>query len=219
MTDNIENSDDTVLNLNEEVQVVTETNENNMLNFSDAQNPAMNLPLRIKAFYSETDLIKFIKCVERLVRGSIEYKYWVSYITDNLGKNKCVLSHEKLNECDLDVHHHPINLFDIVKVIVNDKISKEESFNTFDIASKTIELHYQNKVGFMVLLSNLHKKYHDGFQKLPIEYVNGDYNYLLDNYNFGEDERRRIEALKEITIDQCKLGWASGDYPGLKEAS
>jgi hypothetical protein len=92
-------------------------------------------------------------------------------------------------------------------------------FSTFDISKAVIELHYQNKIGYMVLVSDMHKKFHNGFQNLPIDYVNGNYRHILDNYNIDEDERRSITQYCNIHVDDCKVEWTREDYPGLRLAS
>ena len=173
------------INLAKELLLVTKTNDNNVLQLSDA---SLTLPLRVSEFHSEKNFDSFVKNVEKIIHSSLEYKLWVSYVIDVLGHNSCVLTHEKAAECELQVHHHPVNLYTITKCVVNDFLKQEHKFNTFDVACKVIELHYQNKVGYMVLLSSLHQKFHNGFQKLPIEYVNGDYRYIIDNCIIDEDQ-------------------------------
>jgi len=204
----------TEVNLVKELQLATRTNDNNVLALND---DALCLPLRISEFHSEKNLDAFIKNVEKLIHSSIEYRLWISYVLDVLGHNSCVLTHEKASECELQVHHHPINLYTITKCIVNDFLRQELKFNTFDISSKVIELHYQNKIGYMVLLSSLHEKFHNGFQKLPIDYVNGDYKYIISNYIIDEDQKQTIVDFCNTHICDCKIEWTKDSYPGLQE--
>ena len=208
-------SDDFEFDLNAEVSVDTTTNDDGTLQL---QNAPLTLPLKIVGFHSEKEQHTFIKNVERLVRTSIEYRLWVSYIMESLNQNKCVLTQEKMHECDIEVHHHPINLYTVTKAVITDFMSREVKFSTFDIASSVIDLHYQNKIGYIVLLSDLHKKFHNGFQKLPIDYVNGNYQYILGNFNIEEDERRKITDYCNTSISDCKT-WSSNDYPGLRETA
>jgi len=177
-----------------------------------------DLPLRLKSFYSEKEFDTYVKCVERLVRSSIEYKQWVSYIIETLNVRECALTGENVAEVNIEIHHHPINLYTVVKALVVDCVNKEIEFCTFDIATKTIELHFQNRIGFMPLMSDLHKKYHSGFLQLPIELVKGDYKYVLNNFPVDENERDRIYSLCNVKAKDCvKVGWAKGEYPGVEE--
>lgn len=189
-----------------------QSNEDNIFVLPDSQ---FNLPLRISSFPSEKDYEVFVKNVERIVRYSQEYKLWVKYITDNLGQTKCALTNETINECSLEIHHHPITLYTVVKAVLNDFMTKKLEFSTFDVATKVIELHFQNKIGFIVLLSDLHKKYHNGFLNLPIELVHGDYKYIIQNYTIDENEYDRICSLCNIHLEDAKQLWKKDDYPGI----
>jgi hypothetical protein len=203
---------ETEIDLLREIEVDNSTNDSSNLKLKDSP---FCLPLKIKNFTTEKEQVSFIRNVEKIIRGSIEYKLWVSYITTTLGHNKCALTDEKLLECPLDVHHYPIDLFTITKIIAADFIEKEIEFTSYDIAIRAMELHYQNKISYMVLLSDIHYKYHNGFQKLPIEYVHGDWKYILDNFKVSDEERAEILDLANIHIDDCKVSWDSKSYPGL----
>jgi len=202
--------------LNSQLSVDDNVNEDGTLRL---RNSPFSLPLKISGFHSEKEFFSFVKNVERLVRTSCEYRLWVSYIMESLGQNKCTLTHEKMHECDIEVHHHPINLFTVVKSVITDYMARELKFTSFDIALSVIDLHYQNKVGYIVLISDLHKKFHNGFQKLPIDYVNGNYRHLLNNYNIDEDERLKINEYCNTHLSDCKVEWTREDYPGLRAAS
>jgi len=202
------------LDLNREIAVITTTNDDNTLNLD---NTPYVLPLRVASFSSEKDLDHFIKNVEKLVRCSLEYRLWVSYVTESLGHNKCALTHEKLSECGLAVHHHPIPLYFIVKMVVNMFMSLEQKFCSYDIATKVMELHFQNKIGYQILLQSIHEKFHNGFQKLPVEYCHGNYKHLLEHYTLSEDELRSITCECNTHLDDCKINWEKDNYPGLKQ--
>ena len=104
-------------------------------NVFQLENSPFNLHLRIDNFNDDKDFIKFIKSVEKMVRFSPEYKLWVEYIVETLGQDKCEFTNEVKSECPVDVHHHPICLYTIVKSVIQDKMKKHESFCTFDIVT------------------------------------------------------------------------------------
>lgn len=176
-----------------------------------------NLPLRIKNFPSSKEYEQFVKSVERAVRSSQEYKLWVSYIIEHMGHSYCALTKEHIGECPIEIHHHPITLYTVVKGVVNKYLSSETEFSTFDIATKVIELHFQNKVGYVVLLSSLHSKYHNGFLNIPIELVNGSYKHILQNYNIDEEEYEKICKLCSVKAEDIKQIWNKDYYPGIQE--
>lgn len=181
-----------------------------------SENSPFSLKLRIDSFYSEKELNKFIKSVERLVRYSPEYKQWVSYIIETLGQNYCALTEEVIGECKIEMHHHPINLFTICKTLIMDMLKNKESFCTFDVATKIIELHFQNKIGYIPLLSDLHEKFHNGFLKLPIELTYGDYKKFMKEYSIDDSDIDKVNENINTHLTDCKVGWKRGEYPGVE---
>ena len=192
----------------------TEVNEDAVFKLDDSE---FNLPLRIKSFPSSKDYEIFVKSVEKLVRLSQEYKLWAKYIIEHMGYSYCALTKENIGECPVEIHHHPISLYTIVKGVVNKYLSTETEFSTFDIATKVIELHFQNKVGYIVLLSSLHSKYHSGFLNIPIELVHGCYKKILQDYTIDENEYDKICKLCNVHIEDLKQAWNKNYYPGIQE--
>jgi hypothetical protein len=184
-------------------------------NIFKIDNAPFELALRIDGFSNEKEQIAFIKSVEKMVRFSPEYKLWVNYIIDTLGQNKCEFTGEIKGECPVEVHHHPICLYTIVKTVIDQKLKSKQSFCTFDIARDVIELHFQNKVGYVVMLSDLHAKYHNGFMQIPIEFVSGDYKHILHNYEIEKEEYSRILLLCSVHKDDIVQMWSQNNYPGL----
>ena len=189
--------------------------ENEPSNVFKIETSPFDLALRINGFSDDKEQIKFIKSVEKMVRFSPEYRLWVEYIIDTLGQNKCEFTNEIKGECPVDVHHHPLCLYTIVKAVIDDYIKKKKEFCTFDIARDVIELHFQNKVGYVLMISSLHEKYHNGYLQIPIEFVNGDYKYILANYEIEQEEYNRILLLCGVHRDDIVQSWSKNNYPGL----
>jgi len=183
-----------------------------------SDNYPFNLSLRIQTFEGEADYNKFIKNCEKLIRGCLEYKLWRNYITDVLQIQTCSITEERMDQTNIDIHHHPVSLFSIVKSLVNEKLEKEEPFCSFDICTKVIELHFSNHIGFIPLLSDLHSKFHNGFLNLPRSMIRGNYNAYIENYSkyLDEDELETINSRLSITESNCN--WSADDYPAFREA-
>jgi hypothetical protein len=130
-----------------------------------------------------------------------------------------MLTQERMDEVTIDVHHHVPSLFILVKALINKEIEKEREFSTFDIALKTIEIHYANRVGYAVLLKSMHEKFHNGYLGIPMDIIRGDYNWFINNYSeyLDEDDVERINYLLGINVSNCQ--WSREDYPGLGEVS
>ena len=174
------------------------------------------LPLRIKNFDDDSAYKKFIKNCERLIRSSQEYKLWRQYIVDVLGINTCTITHERMDEVTIEVHHHVPSLFIVVKAVVNEKIEKELEFSTFDICLEVIKLHFQNKIGYTTLLKSIHEKFHNGFLSVPMDVVRGDYKYFLENYMQYLDEDDIDVINKRLATNSSNVSWARDDYEAVQ---
>jgi len=192
---------------------MTETVESNVDDlelYSD--NHPFRLPLRRRSFESESDFGKFIKGCERLVRSSLEYKEWKQYIIEVLGVNTCMITSESMADCSVEVHHHLPSLYNIVKVIINKKVSEEQEFSTFDICSETIKLHFQNKIGYVTLIKSMHEKFHNKMLDVPIEIVKGNYTGFLAEYgdHFDDDDMDVINSRLSVAEGNCS--WSRNNY-------
>ena len=182
-----------------------------------SQSYASTLSLRISSFENLTELVKFVKSCEKLVRLSPEYKLWKDYITDVLHDNYCFITLESQEQVSVEVHHHIPSLFTLVKSVVNRKLDKNESFCSFDIALESMEIHFQNKVGYVPLVKTMHEKFHSGFLQIPTNLVKGNYKLFLSEYgNYFEDEDWDT-VNQRLNVDNQENSWSKDNYPGLKQ--
>jgi hypothetical protein len=176
-------------------------------------NYPFSLALKVNNFQSESEYKKFIRNVEASVRRCIEYKLWRNYIIDVLQINECVITHESISDVSIDVHHHVPSLFTMVCALVNRNLENNEKFCTFDICQEIMELHFQNKLGYVTLLKSMHEKFHNGKLDIPISFVKGDYRYFMNNFSkyLDDADLETIEARMVVTESNCS--WSRGDYP------
>lgn len=171
-----------------------------------------SLSLRISNFENEAIYKKFVKNCELLIRRSVEYKEWRDYIVDVLQINECMITHERMDEVTIEVHHHLPSLYVLVTALVNKCIEENEEFCSFDICQKAIELHFQNRVGYVTLLKSMHEKFHNGKLDVPISFVNGDYNYFIREYSRYLDEND-IETLQaRLAVQDHNITWTRNNY-------
>jgi len=166
---------------------------------------SLPLPLRIKEVADSKELTRIIKNIETQVRRSYEYRLWRNYILETVGHKYCALTGEVNDEVTIELHHHPLTLYDIVDILINDHIVKEVPFCTFDISTKVIELHYSNKVGYIPLCKTLHEKYHNGYLNINIDLVYGNWKTLLSEYEetvpeYTNDKIARLSNIKKTQI-------------------
>lgn len=175
--------------------------------------PSETLPLRRTGFEEDKEFIQFIKNVERLVRSSNEYREWVKYIKDVLGFSACAVTQEKGCELTIEAHHHPISLFNICKAIIVKYMNEGKEFCTYDIALECMNLHFSNQVGFVILITSIHEKFHNGFIKIPIELCHGNFVHILNTYPFDDVDRQIILEYINVKLQDVKEVWTRNQYP------
>lgn len=181
-----------------------------------SESTPVTLSMKISGFDSDRDLKRYVKSVEKMVRNCPEFREWKRYLSDVLGYTKCILTEEKSDECPIEIHHHIPTLFILCKSIVLTKLEDEKEFSTFDIAEEVVKLHYENRIGYACIVSTLHKKHHNGFLNIPIEYINGDYGYFLKNYVIDDGDLKSLRKKTKSKLNNCKkVKWSKNNYPGL----
>jgi len=171
-----------------------------------------SLSLRISNFENEATYKKFIKNCELIVRRSLEYKEWRNYIVDVLQINECMITHERMDEVTIEVHHHVPSLYTLITALVNKCIEENLQFCTFDICQQAIELHFQNRVGYVTLLKSMHEKFHNGKLDVPISYVKGDYTYFVREYSKYLDEAELETLQARLAVNEHNCTWIRNDY-------
>jgi len=177
-----------------------------------------NLPMKIDVFESVQKYKYFIKNVERMVRGSQEYRNWISYLKNELSVDQCMLTHESISEVSLEIHHHPISLRNICCAVTDTMMQNKEKFTSFDIAQIVLGLHFADKVGYIPLVKTLHEKFHNGNLKIPISLVQGDWEYITSNFIMSPEASIVIKKYSEIGDEALlNITWGKDDYDGIKQ--
>ena len=196
----------------ETFQLVTANSEQFRTQDQELSSPNIpyTLSLRRKDFDTDRELNMFVKSCERLIRMSPEYRIWTDYIREVLGYQVCEITGELHAHTSVDIHHHPFTLWAIVKSTILKKSSSNEEFCSYDISEEVIQLHYDLKVPFCLLISSLHDKFHNGFLQIPMEIVHGDIQHLLQN-NLGFLEDSEVESItSRLGITRANCGWTNG---------
>ena len=177
-----------------------------------------SLSLRMGNFQSEAEYKKFVKNCEMLIRRSAEYKLWRDYIIDVLQVNSCMITHERMDEVTIEVHHHIPSLYTLVKSLVNKHIENNTEFCSFDIGIEAIELHFKNRVGYVTLLKSMHEKFHNGKLDVPIEFVKGDFQNFVKDYAKYLDETDLDTIQSRLATHESNCSWSRDEYPVSAQA-
>ncbi|MFW6242534.1 MAG: hypothetical protein ACOC2W_00075 [bacterium] len=209
----MESLDEMIINNEEYNSNDVKSNVEKLELYSD--NYPFNLPLRISTFDDESLYTKFIKNIEKSVRASIEYKLWTDYIKDVIGVQNCFITNERLDQVKIDIHHHIPSLYILVKAILNKKIQETTEFCSFDIATEAIEVHFKNRVGYVALIKSMHEKFHNGFLRIPINLVKGDFQWFIREYSEYLDQEDLDVINERLTITDSNNNWSVDNYPGV----
>jgi len=106
----------------------------------------------------------------------------------------------------------------ITKAIILNYMASSREFCSADIVVKVLELHYENRIGFISIIRSLHEKFHNGYLQLPIQLVHGDYKLFISTYGncLEEDDLKIIKARLEVNFENCGFGsqyyWSQNKY-------
>lgn len=132
---------------------------------------------------SDKSLKRFIKTVEGLVRVSNEYKKYISIVKDEYGlKNDMIMSNITDDMATTEYHHYPFTLYEITEIVVNKKIMEDEQFTSISVAEDILKLHFDNKVGLVLLTKTNHQLAHAGKILIPMSSVFGNVNEFINDY-------------------------------------
>lgn len=134
----------------------------------------------------ETKEIKqFIKNVEKLVRTSDSYKKYIGYLGTQGLTHDVTMKNITQDKATLEFHHYPFTLYDIVEIIVNYHMKKNDRFTSLSIAEEVIECHFENLIGVARLSKTNHQLTHSGCLFIPLASVFGNVNKFVEKYYDG----------------------------------
>jgi hypothetical protein len=134
----------------------------------------------------DKDRNKYFDSIEKLVRGSFEYRQFTKYLRENCDMNKCSI-YENVNNIDsfkikIHIHHHPFTLYDIVTIVYNKRCAYQESLAEELVAKEVLFLHYNLYVGLIPLAETVHELVHNNYLFIPLNRVFGAFKEFANMY-------------------------------------
>lgn len=165
-------------------------------------------------FYDDKIIKRFVKSVEKLIRTSREYKTYI----ENLRTNVFALNHDSIlgnittADVDLEFHHYPFTLYEIVEVVMLKHVIDKKPFTSFAIAKEVMELHNKHVIGLVPMTKTMHELAHSGEIFLTQDQIFGDYKTFMTMYNGGVtiDMQNKIQAMEYYSQNG-----APSDFKGL----
>lgn len=135
---------------------------------------------------SDKDKIKRIKEIEKIVRSSMEYRQYISFLRDKMDMDRCryfkKVSNENNRKISIEIHHEPFSLFDITQTVLNKYIYNDLDINVLKISEEIMKIHYQNMVGLIPLSVTVHELVHRGDIFIPLQETYGNFKEFIKTY-------------------------------------
>jgi hypothetical protein len=178
------------------------------------QKPIDSITFDFNGFYDEKIFTSFVKSVEKLIRSDRSYLNYVDKIKDtedNLSKD-VVLNNLKSVDATIELHHHPLTLYDIVSIVALHNFNNDIKFTSFSLAKEVLALHYANMIGLAPMCTTTHQLAHTQIEnKSKARYISltkkqifGRYNDFVEMYKDGLtlETRQKITDFEEISNDE-----------------
>ena len=163
------------------------------------------------SFSNDRSRTKFIKKVEKLIRSSMEYRDYIGFLRENVGMDACAffnnISKANNKKIRIEVHHAPLTLYDIIKLVLDRTIRTGGEVNCMLLAEEATKIHYMNQVGLIPLSKTLHEVVHNSDKLvIPMYMVYGNFRAFLENFSeeLEMSENKHIKAKIQRMIDQTR---------------
>lgn len=164
---------------------------------------------------------RLIKRIERIVRKSGEYRDYIMFLRQNLDMDSCAffnnITKKTNSKIRIEVHHEPLTLYDITKIILEKYIETGEEIDDLMIAEEVAEIHYKNQVGLIPLSKTLHEVVHNSNKLvIPMYMISGNYmSFLRETEEYWKEDKAIVKKLELLFQRSKELNESSFDV--LKE--
>lgn len=142
--------------------------------------------------------VKFIKAVERTVRGNSRYKTAIDILRETNDGSKDILFNNLTSEhVKIELHHTPFTLYDIVDIVTRFNDFNKKKISSFIIADEVLALHENQMVGLVAVSTTMHQIIHKEDIPIPREFIMGNvedfintYKPITDSYIINYDKKR-----------------------------
>ena len=154
-------------------------------------------------FSNPKDFNRFVKDVKSEVRGSFEYREMVKYLKNYGGMDRSGLnpniSNNDSRRVKIEIHHTPLTLEDIVKIVYEKRLFYHEDLSVEMVAKEVMECHYKSLIGLYPLTSTEHELVHNGYLFIPPSHVYGRYDLFDTLYKpfIEDDDQETLERIEE----------------------
>jgi hypothetical protein len=161
------------------------------------------------------DFKNYVKRVERIVRGSMEYRDYVHYVGTGLDISRCSFiagaDPKEHKGVKIEMHHAILTLYDVTSAVVRARCVKggpATRISPYDIADEILKCHYENIIPLVPLSNTAHKLVHSGDLFITADQVFGDMRTFVNRYREGFDDEQliRLRTLLDVAERMERIG-------------
>ena len=146
---------------------------------------------------------RFIKSVERVVRGNKDYEIYLDYLREEKNLNTCSIFHNiQAGDASIELHHFPFTLYTLCSITASKLLKSNLKVSTFIVADEVIKLHFKEVVGLVPLTVTMHELAHSNSIKLSSDMIFGDYHAFMQEYDeyIPEDKKLEISNMEQKSL-------------------
>lgn len=153
----------------------------------------------------EKSFKKYMTSIEKIVRGSYEYKALIGYLRQYMDMNQCAfysnVSNLDTTKIRIEIHHEPLSLYDICLIVYNKRVAYNEPLDEEFVAKEVMFLHYNLMVGLIPLAETVHQLVHAQYLFVPTTAVMGKYRDFVNRYEpyMLPEQLEVLEHIEEAT--------------------
>lgn len=170
------------------------------------------------------DFKKLIKSSEALIRSSTEYKMWISNLRNGCNINKCSFfcNLNTDNDCELEFHHTPLTLYDIVDIVLSHLLANNIPVTTTILADLVLDEHLRGNIGMMPVTVTAHKLIHANMLMENYKMIHGNWLSFMKKYKDGVAEIHISKAIEVMNrsdelVYQRASSILGSDYPQVSK--
>jgi hypothetical protein len=130
---------------------------------------------------------KFIKQIEKLIRGSDEYKEYIKFLKTKMHMDRCYVNPTIVSangkKYSIELHHEPFTLYDLVDIEIMRREKEGMDLDKFSIAEHVMGLHYDGLVGLIPLSKTQHELVHSSKVFIPLQHIYQDFYKYYEIYS------------------------------------
>lgn len=162
--------------------------------------------------FDDQKLKQFTKKTESLIRRSDGYKSFIGSCHEK-GLNRCAIlgNIQASKKVNIEIHHYPFTLYDIVFNEIMYKLDNKEKFTSITIARDVLQLHHEGLISVVPLCETVHSLAHEGLIFINFNSCAGNLAGYVEKYEHVMDEKMKEDYNKLLEMSEKGIYYSDTD--------